>query len=74
MHRAYTLGQFFDEWRQPLGAGQVGPARGHVTAIYNGKVFRGNPRTIPLTAHAQIQLQVGSPLVAPESITWPSGL
>jgi hypothetical protein len=74
VHRTYTLGQFFDEWRQPLGPGQVGPARGHVTAIYNGKVFRGNPRAIPLTAHAQIQLQVGRPLVAPETITFPSGL
>jgi hypothetical protein len=74
VHRAYTLGQFFDEWRQPLGPAQVGPARGHVTATYNGKVFRGNPRSIPLTAHAQIQLQVGRPLTAPVTITWPSGL
>jgi hypothetical protein len=74
VHRAYTLGEFFDEWRQPLGPGQVGPARGHVTAIYNGKVYRGNPRDIPLAAHAQIQLEVSTPLIAPESITWPSGL
>ena len=74
VHRTYTLGEFFDEWGQPLGPGQVGPARGPVTAIYNGKVFTGNPRDIPLTAHAQIQLEVGKPLVAPESITWPSGL
>ena len=55
-------------------AGQVGPARGHVTAIYNGKVFQGNPRNIPLAAHAQIQLEVSTPLVTPQSITWPSGL
>jgi hypothetical protein len=74
VHRAYTLGEFFDEWRQPLGPGQVGPARGHVTAIYNGKVYQGNPRSIPLTAHAQIQLEVSRPLIAPVSITWPSGL
>ena len=74
VHRTYTLGEFFDEWGQPLGPGQVGPARGHVTAIYNGRVYKGNPRDIPLTAHAQIQLEVGTPLVAPESITWPSGL
>ena len=40
----------------------------------NGQVFTGNPRDIPLTKHAQIQLEVGTPLVAPESITWPSGL
>jgi hypothetical protein len=74
VHRGYTLGEFFDEWGQPLGPGQVGPARGHVTAIYNGQVYRGNPRDVPLAAHAQIQLEVSTPLVAPESITWPSGL
>ena len=74
VQRTYTLGDFFDEWGQPLGPGQVGPARGHVTAIYNGRLYRGNPRDIPLTRHAQIQLEVGTPLVAPVSITWPSGL
>jgi hypothetical protein len=74
VHRAYNLGEFFDEWGQPLGPGQVGPAAGHVTAIYNGRLFQGNPRDIPLTAHAQIQLEVGTPLIAPVSITWPSGL
>ena len=41
---------------------------------------KGNQRTggkgtgIPLTKHAQIQLEVGSPLVAPEKITFPNGL
>jgi hypothetical protein len=74
VHRDYTLGQFFDEWGQPLGPGRVGPATGKVTAIYNGQVYHGNPRDIPLTAHAQIQLEVGTPLVGPESITWPGGL
>lgn len=74
IHRIYTLGNFFDEWGQPLGPNQVGPVTGHVTAIYNGKVYQGNPRDIPLNAHAQIQLEIGKPLVAPESITWPSGL
>ena len=74
LHRTYTLGEFFDEWGQPLGPGQVGPASGHVTAIYNGEVYRGNPRDIPLTRHAQIQLEVGTPLITPESITFPAGL
>jgi hypothetical protein len=74
IQRTYTLGDFFDEWGQPLSKTQAGPATGHVTALYNGKVFQGNPRDIPLTAHAQIQLEVGTPLVAPEHITWPSGL
>ena len=74
VQRTYTLGNFFDIWGQPLGPNQVGPASGHVVAIYNGQVFLGNPRDIPLTAHAQIQLQVGTPLVAPEQITFPNGL
>lgn len=74
IQRTYTLGNFFDIWGQPLGPDQVGPASGHVTAIYNGQVYQGNPRDIPLTAHAQIQLQVGTPLVAPEQITFPNGL
>ncbi len=74
VHRGYTLGEFFDEWGQPLGPGRIGPVTGRVTAIYNGRVYQGSPRGIPLTAHAQIQLEIGTPLVAPESITWPGGL
>ena len=63
--RTYTLGDFFDIWGQPLGPHQVGPATGPVTALYNGKVYDANPRDIPLNAHAQIQLEVGRPLIAP---------
>jgi hypothetical protein len=74
VQRNYTLGNFFDEWGQPLSASRVGPASGHVVALYNGQVFKGNPRDIPLTAHGQIQLEVGTPLVAPEKITFPDGL
>jgi hypothetical protein len=74
VHRTFTLGDFFDEWGQPLGLNQVGPARGPVTAIYNGRHYRGDPRDIPLNTHAQIQLEVGQPLVAPESVTFPNGL
>ena len=72
--RTYTLGNFFDVWGQPLGANRVGPAVGHVTALYNGRLFVGDPRQIPLTAHAQIQLEIGRPLVAPVTITFPNGL
>jgi hypothetical protein len=74
VHRTYTLGDFFDIWGQPLGPDQVGPARGPVTAIYNHQVYRGNPRNIPLEKHAQIQLEVGKPLISPASISFPNGL
>ncbi len=72
--KTYTLGDFFDIWHQPLSSDRVGPARGHVTAFFNDHVWVGNPRDIPLQRHAQIQLNVGKPLVAPEQITFPNGL
>jgi hypothetical protein len=74
VQRTYTLGNFFDIWNQPLSRTQVGPAKGHVTALYNGRVWLGDPRDIPLHAHSQIQLEVGKPLVRPVQITNWGGL
>jgi hypothetical protein len=68
--KVYTLGQFFDVWQQPLSTSQVGPAKGTVTAYLNGKQFTGDPRSIQLTPHAVIQLNVGAPAVAPLSVNW----
>ncbi len=61
--RSYTLGEFFDEWRQPLSSAQVGPDPGRVTAFVNSTQWSNSPRSIPLTPHAVIQLDVGAPLV-----------
>ena len=72
--RTYTLGDFFDIWHEPLSAEQLGPARGKVTAFFDGRRYLGSPRGIPLLAHAQIQLDAGRPLVAPETIDFPAGL
>jgi hypothetical protein len=74
IERVYTLGNFFDVWGQPLSSSRVGPAAGPVTALYGGERYEGDPRAIPLTAHAQIQLEVGRPLVAPKAIRLPAGL
>ncbi|MGH3212837.1 MAG: hypothetical protein ACRDNO_34265 [Trebonia sp.] len=72
VQRTYTLGEFFDEWGQPLGPAQVGPSHGKVTVIVNGQVFKGNPRDVPLGSHENLQVEVGTPLVAPETINWSS--
>jgi len=71
---AFTLGQFFAVWGVPLSSSQVGRARGKVTAFYNGKPWKRSPAAIPLTSEAQIQLDVGSPVVAPQHIVFPKGL
>ena len=69
--RSFTLGNFFDIWGQPLSATQVGPVAGTVTAFYQGRPFTGTDlRTIPLTANANIQLDIGTPLVAPEVVNF----
>lgn len=66
----YSLGEFFDEWHQPLGPDQVATARGPVTAIVNGKIWSKNPRSIPLVPHLDIQLDVGSPKVPFQPVSW----
>jgi len=74
VQRAFTLGNFFDVWGQPLSSSQVGPAKGHVTALVDGKVWLGDPGAIRLKSHSQIQLEVGRPLVGQLLIKSWSGL
>ena len=61
--RQYTLGDFFDVWGQPLCPDRVGPLRGRVVVLVIGRAYPGNPRSVVLRPHAQIQLDVGSPVV-----------
>jgi hypothetical protein len=70
VQRSFTLGNFFDMWGQPLSPDQVGPARGPVTAFVNGRPFAGNPREIPLSRYAVIQLDVGTPTESPKPYTF----
>jgi hypothetical protein len=73
VRRVYTLGQLFDVWGHSLSGTQIGRATGHVTAFVNGKRFAGDPRSIKLTPHAVIQLDVGQ-IVPPQPFTFPAGL
>ncbi len=68
--RIYTLGDFFNEWRQPLGPTQVATASGPVTAFVNGKRWTSSLSSIPLLPHAVIQLDVGAPVVAFQTISF----
>jgi hypothetical protein len=68
--RIYTLGNFFDEWHQPLTATEVAGAKGTVTAVVDGKPYAQDPRSIPLNPHTVIQLSVGAPVVAFQTLSW----
>jgi hypothetical protein len=68
----YTLGNFFDVWKQPLSSTQLGPDKGKVTVYVDGKAYTGDPASITLTNHKDIQIDVGT-VVPYKSFTWPSG-
>jgi len=68
----YVLGNLFDVWGEPLSRTQVTDRyKGPVTAYVNGAEYSGDLRAIPLTAHQQITLEVGKPLVPPPNYAFP---
>jgi hypothetical protein len=68
--RIYTLGDFFDIWRQPLTRTRIGTITGRQTWSVNGKPWRGDPRAIRLLPHTDIQLSVGRPVVGSQPVEW----
>lgn len=68
--RIYTLGNFFDVWRQPLSHNQVGSLHGAISAFVNGKPWKKNPRDIPLLPHADVQLEIGQPTPPIVTVNW----
>jgi hypothetical protein len=67
----YTLGILFDIWGETLSRTQVARYTGPVTAFVNGTKYEGDLRAIPLAAHQQITLEVGTPIVAPPNYLFP---
>jgi len=70
----YLLGMFFDLWGEPLTRDNVAGLIGPVTAFVNGVKYDGDLRSIPLAAHQQIVLEVGTPVVPPPNYVLPAGL
>ena len=70
----YTLGMFFDVWGQSLHRNNVAGFVGPVTAYVNGTKYDGDLHSIPLRAHQQIVLEVGSPVVPPPNYVFPLGV
>ena len=68
--RIYTLGNFFDEWRQPLSSRRVASATGAVHATVNGRPWTRSPRAILLKKHTVIQLAIGRPIPPFHKVNW----
>jgi hypothetical protein len=67
--RAFTLGQFFAVWGQPLSAKRAGPLRasgGTSLRFYVGGLrYKGDPRQIELAQHTDIVIEAGPPFSKP---------
>ena len=76
--RTFTLGDFFTVWGQPLSLQSAGPAqvkkREAMKVWVDGKAYAKDPRSIPLSAHADIVIQVGPPYARPARFTAWAGL
>lgn len=85
IRKTFHLGNVFDIWEATKGdtnpPGDVyvqrlraAAARGQVHAFYNGKPWHGSYRSIPLTSHAVITVEIGAPVVPPRPFTNWQGL
>jgi hypothetical protein len=74
LRRPLSLGDVFRLWGQPLGPGRIAGFRGRVSAFVGGVRRRGDPRTIRLTRHAQVVLELGGYLAPHPRYLFPPGL
>jgi hypothetical protein len=73
----FTLGDFFDVWGEPLSSSQVldrtTNSNEQLFVFVDGQLFEGDPRTIELTNHRNIELQIGSEALPLQPWEWPEG-
>ncbi len=74
--RVLVLGDLFRIWDQPLGRHRLAGfrARRPVRAYVDGRRWLGDVRRIPLTAHAQIVVQLGSWVPPHPAYRFPDGV
>ena len=66
----YSLGNFFDEWHQPLTDERVASLHGKITAYVDGHAWERSPRAIPLLPHEDIQFDIGDPIPPLMTVDW----
>ena len=75
LDRAFTLGNFFEIWGQPLSktrAASAHAAKGRTLRVWvNGNTYTGNPAAIKLDAHTEIVIEAGPPFPKPPRfVSW----
>jgi hypothetical protein len=69
-----TLGDLFELWGQPLGARRVASFRGRTRVWVDGRRWRADPRSVPLTRHAQVVLSDDARVPVHARYSFPPGL
>jgi hypothetical protein len=72
--RAATLGELFDLWGQPLGTRRVAGFRGVTRVWVDGRAWHRDPRSVPLTPHAQIVVSDDARVPVHARYSFPPGL
>ena len=70
--QAFTFGQFFDIWGEPLDRTHAASYNGSLRFYVNGSRYNGDPRSIPLTSHQNVTIEIGSKAVPPPNYSFPA--
>jgi hypothetical protein len=70
----YTLADLFRVWGRTLSPTQLLSFRGRVSVFVGGRRFTGEPRTVPLTRHAQIVVETGGYVAPHVDYLFPKGV
>jgi hypothetical protein len=68
-----TLGDLFAVWGRRLGPRRLLSFPGRVSVFVGGRRRPGDPRTVPLTPHAEIVVEVGGYVAPHPSYVFPRG-
>jgi len=69
----WTLGDLFRVWGQRLSKSELLSFKGPVSVFVDGRRVLGDPRSIVLTRHAEVVLEVGGYLMPHASYLFPKG-
>lgn len=72
--RTYTLADLFRTWGRTLSPTRLLSFRGRVSVFVGGRCFMGDPRTVPLTRHAEIVVETGGHVPPHVDYLFPKGV